>query len=415
MTIEIERGLAIRPALSRCINIGVEQFADEYWGKKPLLSTAETLDRAFGDLFSPESVDELVSERGLRTPFVRMANEGTVLDPSRYTAPGGFGAEVGDQLSSEKVLTEFASGATIVLQGLHRTWGPIIDFTRDLITDIGHPAQVNAYVTPASSRGFDPHYDVHDVFVLQISGEKHWVIHEPAHVDPLRGQPWSDYKAEVGEKAKGTPVIDQVLKPGDALYLPRGWIHSATALGDTSIHLTIGMAAFTRYEIVKAALDAAAKNPALRSSLPLGIDLADPDALSEIVRETIAELTGDIENASEAGIASTVSGRLTREFAKITRPEPVRPLATVDRITRLGSGDVVRWRKGLIASLQATEATADILLGSKTLSLPPQCASALQQLHEGEPVALDEFAGLDLEDSIVVARRLLREGVLVFA
>ena len=92
---------------------------------------------------------------------------------------GGFGAEIGDQLDADKVLREFSDGSTLVLQGLHRTWEPLAAFTRQLITDIGHPIQVNAYITPASSRGFDPHYDVHDVFVIQIAGEKRWTIHEP--------------------------------------------------------------------------------------------------------------------------------------------------------------------------------------------------------------------------------------------
>jgi NAD(P)-dependent dehydrogenase (short-subunit alcohol dehydrogenase family) len=50
---------------------------------------------------------------------------------------------------------------------------------RYLAADLGHPTQVNAYITPPSSRGFSPHYDVHDVFVLQVAGEKHWRIHEP--------------------------------------------------------------------------------------------------------------------------------------------------------------------------------------------------------------------------------------------
>jgi hypothetical protein len=29
-------------------------------------------------------------------------------------------------------------------------------FTRRLAAELGHPAQINAYMTPASSRGFDP-------------------------------------------------------------------------------------------------------------------------------------------------------------------------------------------------------------------------------------------------------------------
>ena len=99
-----------------------------------------------------------------------------------------------DQASDDKLLRLFADGATIVLQGLHRTWEPVLDFTQDLAADLGHPVQVNAYVTPAQNTGFSDHYDVHDVFVLQVAGEKRWRIREPVHPSPLRDQPWTDRK-----------------------------------------------------------------------------------------------------------------------------------------------------------------------------------------------------------------------------
>ena len=86
------------------------------------------------------------------------------------------------------MLRLFADGSTVVLQGLHRLWPPLIEFADQLAADLGHPTQVNAYVTPPSSRGFDAHYDVHDVFVLQVAGQKHWTIHEPVLRDPLRTQ-----------------------------------------------------------------------------------------------------------------------------------------------------------------------------------------------------------------------------------
>ena len=44
-------------------------------------------------------------------------------------------------------------GHTVVLQGLHRLWPPLIDFAGALTTDLGHPVQVNAYVTPALVAG----------------------------------------------------------------------------------------------------------------------------------------------------------------------------------------------------------------------------------------------------------------------
>jgi ribosomal protein L16 Arg81 hydroxylase len=406
-----ERGPSDRPALSRCISVGVDEFAEQYWGRGPLLSPADSLERDFSDLFSSAAVDELVSERGLRTPFMRMAIEGRVLPKDKFTGPGGFGAEISDQVSSDKVLAEFSAGATVVLQGLHRMWPPIIDFTTRLVADLGHPVQVNAYVTPASSRGFDPHYDVHDVFVLQIAGEKRWRIHSPVHPDPLADQPWSQHSQAVARAAENPPVIDEVLRPGDALYLPRGWIHSAEALGDTSVHLTIGMSAFTRADLVAQAIAKTRADASLRSSLPLGLDLGDPDALAGVLAETLADLVAAIQSdpvTSEAAAAS-----LARRFTNITRPEPVRPLATVAGLSRLSAASVVRWRLGLAGGISVAGDTVELVAGSRALTLPSVAQAALEHLLLGEPTTLGELPGLDDDDAIVLCRRLVREGVLV--
>ena len=88
---------------------------------------------------------------------------------------------------------------------------------------------------------------MHDVFVLQVAGEKHWTIHEPVLQAPLRDQPWTERRDAVRERAAEPPVIDAVLRPGDALYLPRGYLHSARALGGVSAHLTVGVHPVTRH------------------------------------------------------------------------------------------------------------------------------------------------------------------------
>ena len=223
--------------LERCVARGRDEFAADYWGHQPLLSPAARLPRDFSDLLTPAMVDEIIAERGLRTPFIRMAREGTLVDRACFTRTGGFGALMPDQVDPDGVLTEFAAGATIVLQGLHRFWPPIIDFVRGMTSDVGHPVQTNAYITPPANRGFDPHYDVHDVLVLQVSGTKRWRVHEPVHHHPLADQPWTDHREAIAERAKDEPVIDTVLEPGDCLYLPRGWIHSAEAQGLSLIHI----------------------------------------------------------------------------------------------------------------------------------------------------------------------------------
>ena len=187
------------------------------------MSAAADLPGSFTDLLSAEAVDELVSNRGLRTPFLRVAKDGTTLPDQGFTAPGGVGAGVADQVSDDKLVRLFADGATIVLQGLHRVWPPIIAFSQQLASELGHPVQANAYVTPPQNQGFSDHYDVHDVFVLQIAGEKRWQIHAPVLESPLRDQPWTDRRRAGTAAGREPPLIEAVLQPGDCLYLPRGF------------------------------------------------------------------------------------------------------------------------------------------------------------------------------------------------
>ena len=131
-------------ALARLVSTPVDEFARDYWGSRPLLSRASDLPSGFGDLFSNDAVDELVSRRGLRAPFLLVAKNGTTLPDSTFTAGGGTGAGIADQASDDKLLRLFAEGATIVLQGLHRTWEPVLTFSQDLAADLGHPVQANA-------------------------------------------------------------------------------------------------------------------------------------------------------------------------------------------------------------------------------------------------------------------------------
>src|SRR5919112_1950354 len=93
-------------ALTRCVGVGAATFATAYWGKAPLLTRAPELAGAAGftDLLSPAAVDELLGRRGLRTPFLRVAQDGAVFPAARFTGGGGAGAEVGDQVLDDRVL-----------------------------------------------------------------------------------------------------------------------------------------------------------------------------------------------------------------------------------------------------------------------------------------------------------------------
>ncbi|MDI5943780.1 cupin domain-containing protein, partial [Micromonospora sp. DH15] len=75
---------------------------------------------------------------------------------------------------------------------------------------------------------------------------------------PPERQPWGGRADEVSATAQGPAALDVVLEPGDALYLPRGWLHSAQAQETSSLHLTVGIRALTRYASVEELLALAA-------------------------------------------------------------------------------------------------------------------------------------------------------------
>ena len=314
-----------RRGLSRLTSAGGEDFAAMTWGRAALLTRAEELPCDFDDLFSPEAVDELLSRRALRTPFIRMAKAGRTLPESAFTLGGGVGASIADQVSEDKVLRLFADGATIVLQGLHRTWAPVADLAQDLAEDLGHPVQVNSYTTPAGNQGFDDHYDVHDVFVLQVSGAKRWRVRPPVHELPLRSDTWEHRRDAIAEAVARPPLIDTLLRPGDCLYLPRGWVHSATATEEVSTHLTVGVHAWTRHHVLEAVLDSLREelgaDPAVRAPLPLGIEIGEAGAI-----EPHALLVADLaKEALERLVPTTVTERLAARARAAQRAELLAP------------------------------------------------------------------------------------------
>ncbi|MFJ2738307.1 cupin domain-containing protein [Streptomyces sp. NPDC087440] len=382
---------------SRLTRLDRADFARDVWARTPLLTRAAS---DFSDLFSPDAVDELISRRGLRTPFLRVAKNGTTLPDSSFTSSGGVGATITDQLDDTALWRAFADGATLVLQALQRTWQPLTDFTSRLSTELGHPVQANAYVTPPQNRGFDDHYDVHDVFVLQIAGTKRWVIHEPVHPDPLRDQPWTDHRAAVAEAARGEAAIDTLLEPGDVLYLPRGWLHAAEAQGEVSVHLTLGVHNVTRHalaeHLVQAALAQLRDDPAMRASLPLGVDA--PDDASALVHE----LAFVRERLAAALTTSDPAPRFHRARRSQGRPEPMGPLSQLAAVQGLAADTPVRLRGALAARLDGRR------LHTRAGWLDfadPELAQVRRLLDGGE-----HRTG-DLGQDLVV--RLLRAGVVV--
>lgn len=289
------------------------------------------------------------------------------------------------------MLAEWERGATIVLQGLHLHRPELGAFCRSLERALGHPAQVNAYYTPRAAQGLPVHHDTHDVFVLQVAGEKRWLVYDPAFELPLKNQ---KYSSELGEP--GEPVHDLVLRSGDMLYLPRGWLHEALTSEADSLHLTVGVNVVTWLDAFKAALDECGGELGFRRSIENG----DAGELVEALRRRLEP--------------EAVRRRAAEKLARTRRPirdgqlTQLRALDALDLDTEL--------ERRATALVHASEQNGSVVLtfDGKELALPARLRDEVLWVLEsdGAFTAADLPGDLDDESRLVLARRLVREGLL---
>jgi hypothetical protein len=379
-----------RNALARCVEpIDAAAFLAEYWEEQPL-AVPRAEDGRFDDLLSVADVERLVSSGGLRTPGLRLVKEGETIAESSYTTdiswrPKPF-VGVADP---DRVATAFAEGATIVLQALHHTWPPLAGFCRELEIELGSGVQANSYYTPSRSQGFAVHHDTHDVFVLQVAGEKHWRVYEPLLELPLKTQRWS---STLGEP--GPAVLELTLRAGDTLYVPRGWLHDALTSDTDSLHITVGVNAHTWIDAFRAALEECQDDVEFRRSVPGD---GEPDV------ELVARL------ADRLG-ADDVRRRARAKFVASRRPILDGHLQDVRDLDAVTADSPLERRPTVIADLEGTTLTFE----GKHLELPAQARDELEAIVESEwPFTAAELPGdLDEDGRLVLVRRLIREGFL---
>jgi bifunctional lysine-specific demethylase and histidyl-hydroxylase NO66 len=380
-------------ALARCVDpVSVDAFREDYWERQPLFLAREGAAR-FDDLLSQGDVERLV-ESGIRQPAFRLVKAGERLARGDYTVdipwrPSGFLATA----DVERVAAAFADGATIVVQALHHWWRPLAVFTRSLEAELGHAGQTNAYWTPRDSQGLPVHHDTHDVFVLQVEGEKRWLVYQPVWELPLKEQ---RYEPSMGEP--GTPVLDVTLRPGDTLYLPRGWLHEAVTSASDSLHLTVGVNVYTWLDAVRAALGACEDDVRFRRSVP-----EDGRGAEDLLEALAARLRPD-----------AVARRMRRRFVRTRRPILDGQLAQVRALERLEPDTVVARRETVIAEVDRDGDAVTLAFEGKTLVFPAHAREEVEHAATAEEAFTprDLPGELDEEGRLVLVRRLVREGFL---
>jgi bifunctional lysine-specific demethylase and histidyl-hydroxylase NO66 len=248
------------------------------------------------------------------------------------------------------------------------------------------------------------------VFVLQVTGRKQWRVHEPVLAAPMPDEPWDTVAADVAARAQERAVIEEVLEPGDCLYLPRGFLHSAAALGETSIHLTFGVHAVVERDLVQAVLTAVQKS-GWRSSMPVGWDPMAASGRAEIegVLSALVQALDDVDPAA-------VGAALHDERSARQRPAPVLPLAQAEAAATLTATQNVRLRQHLGARIERDPATGVdelVLGGRRRLPVKPGEREAVKTLLSGRSVEVASLPVSGDATAVELAQRLLRMGVLV--
>ncbi|MFJ6480965.1 MULTISPECIES: JmjC domain-containing protein [unclassified Streptomyces] len=394
-------------ALGRCISTSADTFRDRIFGRRHLHSTAAELPGGFADLFSPEALDDVLAA-GLRTSSIRLLRDNVEAPVTR-----GAVAEEGDTpgaapfVSTDTVRSALASGHTLIIRSLQRIHPPLRRFAHELSAELGHPVRINAFVTPPHSQGVDLHYDIEDVLVLQITGNKRWELRTQPFTDPLPRHAWFDStdRRRNELRAESEPLAELVLREGDSLYFPRGTFHSPRTQEDLSMHLTIAIPPVTRHDLLTELVSQAVGDDAwLRGTVSL--DALEDDA--ELARTVLAEAAERLAASAKTADPADVLWAVRKAAFKSVVPEPVSvlPGSAAAAPYRLRDGAVFR-------VTEEKDGTALLTTGTHSARLPKAVAPALRSLRRGPDLDFGALVkALGVQDATEVSQALVSIGLV---
>ena len=158
-------------------------------GGRPLL-VPRSEDGRFDDLLSQGEAERLVSSTGLRYPAVRRErgreDPRLQLHGDGFLAPDGIHRH-GERRAHRSRVRAWRDRRHSGSPPLPPPRGGVLPRPR---SGSGNRAGERVY-TPRSAQGLPVHHDTHDVFCLQIAGEKRWLVYEPRLELPLPDQRYS--------------------------------------------------------------------------------------------------------------------------------------------------------------------------------------------------------------------------------
>jgi bifunctional lysine-specific demethylase and histidyl-hydroxylase NO66 len=379
----------------------LEQFLDGHWEKSPRRvrgverEKCRQVPMAIRGLLDLPELEQLIASAGGAPDSATNIIEGYWARP--------VSAAPGDPRLLTVPVDAFARGASLLIPAVHHRLSRIAQLCRQFDNamlasgvPLAQPTQANAYATPRGGQGFGAHYDNHCAVILQLHGLKTWTIHAPAEELPT-----SRCADIIPDGQLGSVVMTVRMEPGDVLYVPRGFPHSATAHNEVSLHLTLGIFAATWSDLVKSvATDSPALRAAVRPRTGSGM------SATQFYRDgLVAALAGaDPADVLQRKLADSLTG---------LPPLPGRRLQDSTRLADITPTCRLVRSKLVLAMVRREDGQAVLRCPGVRIALPGALLPALEFVADSESFSLSEIPAGGAEfDRADLVRRLVSCGLL---
>jgi ribosomal protein L16 Arg81 hydroxylase len=173
---------------------------------------------------------------------LRLSRDSLKVPLERWFSKNGPGGKV----DIAKVEAYLAQGFSLCITCIDEHAPHLAALCDDIRARSFEQIKLGVIVTTGKEGAFKLHYDPEDLIILQVEGSKRWKIYGPAVPNPVIDLPQPPPPPEEA------PIFDEVLMPGDFLFLPGGNWHRCENGPVRSIHLGFFFLPPTGWHFVKA-------------------------------------------------------------------------------------------------------------------------------------------------------------------
>ena len=375
----------------------VEEFFQHYY-EKNYLHLSRDRPTYYDAILNADDIDLFFQNKTLPNCHLRVVNNGDEVPAWKWSRHNSSIAD------NDKLFVLFSQGNTLIINAGDRSILKLINYCADLERELQIRLQFNLYITPVNAKGFTPHYDDHDVFILQTTGTKRWRLYHSPVERPSRKQPHCKQK---GKYELGEPTFEVDLKPGDLLYIPRGLIHDAITTDTASVHITLGLHPNYWFELLQDVADLAEDKAEFRCALPNVL-------MGERHRQDFkAGFRQRLQALIDALDVDELLAKKSEQYLSNKRSEDQNRFKDSIRLHQLSLKSVLSKRENILFKVDKDDKNIYVKFYGKTLEFPRFTTLSIDIFLQPESFAVQDIGGLITDDGkIDLATKFLQEGFL---